>query len=122
MSLAWLLAFAAAAAADETPFEESSRRFADAAACKAWLAEAASEARSADYDAVEGPYDIAPGDVRIHMVQAEGTGHRIAEHRCLAGRLSTRSWRHSLTAAEEEFTVESVARKAPWLKKDAGQQ
>jgi hypothetical protein len=110
-----------AGAADETPFEDSARRFADAAACKAHLAAMAADARRQDYDAVEGPYDLAAGDVRIHMVRAEGSGHRIAEHRCLEARLSGRNWRHAMVE-EEEFTVESVARRAPWLKKGAGQQ
>jgi hypothetical protein len=120
MSLALaLLMFAAAV--DETPFEDSARRFADPAACKAHLAGLAAEARDAGYDAVEGPYDLAAGDVRIHMVRAEGVGHRIAEHRCLGSSLSARSWRHAMVE-EGEFTVESVARGAPWLKKGAGQQ
>ena len=61
---------------------------------------------------------IAAGDVRIHTVEAVGTGHRIHEQRCLAEKLSGRSWTHSMQPDEEEFTVESVARSAPWLKKD----
>ena len=115
MSWAALLLFAAATAGD-LPFEPSGERFADAAACKARLAELSDEARRQDYDAVEGPYAIAAGDVRIHTVRAEGRGHRIAEHRCLAAELGARSWSHSLEPEEVEFTVESVARTAEWLK------
>ena len=109
------------AALDETPFEDSAQRFADAAACKAHLAGVAAGARGEDYDAVEGPYEIAAGDVRIHMVRAEGLGHRIAEHRCLSEKLSGRSWNHTMEPEEEPFTVESVARAAPWLKKGGAQ-
>jgi hypothetical protein len=113
-----LLALATgAASADETPFEPSGRSFADAAACKAWLKTAAGEARGQGYDAVEGPYELAPGDIRIHTVRAEGNGHRIAEQRCLEGQLSGRSWRHAMVAEEQEFTVDSVVRSAPWLQK-----
>jgi hypothetical protein len=115
--VSWLapLLFAAATAGD-LPFEPSAEHFADAAACTARLAELSDEARGEDYDAVEGPYPIAAGDVRIHTVRAEGRGHRIAEHRCLAAELGARSWSHSLEAGEAEFTVESVARTAEWLK------
>ena len=121
MSLLLLLA-AAAAAADEAPFEPSAAVFADAAACRAELVRLADDARAKGYDAVEGPYDLAAGDVRIHSVIAEGPGHRIAEHRCLAEKLSGRSWTHSMAAAEPEFTVESVARTAAWLNKQPPQQ
>ena len=115
-----LLFLAGAGAVEETPFEPSSRTFADAAACKAFLAGEVAEARRGGFDAAEGPYVLAAGDVRIHTVQAAGVGHRIHEQRCLAEKLSGRSWTHSMVAEEEEFTVESVARKAPWLKKDGG--
>lgn len=115
MSWAALLLFAAATAGD-LPFEPSAERFADAAACKARLAELSDSARRQDYDAVEGPYSIGAGDVRIHTVRAEGRGHRIAEHRCLAAELGARSWSHSLEPEEVEFTIESVARSAEWLK------
>ncbi|HEX8572814.1 MAG TPA: hypothetical protein VF759_08690 [Allosphingosinicella sp.] len=125
MILLLLLAGAAAAPADlETPFEPASQSFADSAACKAFLAARAGEARGQAFDAVEGPYEIATGDVRIHTVRAEGRGHRIDEQRCLGPALSARNWSHSLEdeAAEESpaFTVDSVARSAPWLKKDGG--
>ena len=116
--IAVLLLLAAAAAPEEAPFEDSARRFADAAACKAHLATVATGARAGDYDAVEGPYQIAAGDVRIHMVRAEGLGHRIAEHRCLSEKLSGRSWNHRMEPEEAPFTVDSVVRTAPWLKKD----
>jgi hypothetical protein len=105
------------AAMDETPFEARPERFADAAACKAHLAALATGARGGDYDAVEGPYEIAAGDVRIHTVRSEALGHRIDEQRCLSEKLSGRSWNHRMEAEEAPFTVESVARTAPWLKK-----
>jgi hypothetical protein len=115
---ALLLFLAAAATADtETPFEDSPRHFADAAACKAFLASEVAAAHGKGFDAVEGPYSIAAGDVRMHTVRAEGFGHRITEQRCLAAKLSGRSWTHSMVAPEEDFTVDSVARSAPWLKK-----
>ena len=113
-----LLALASA----EAPFEPSAESFADAAACKARLAGLASEARGGGYDAVEGPYEIASGDVRIHFVRAEGPGHRIAEHRCLAEKMSGRSWTHAMADAAPEFTVDSVARTAPWLQKKGSEK
>jgi len=122
-ALLLLLASAAGAPDAETPFEESKRSFADAAACKAFLATRAGEARVEGFDAVEGPYELASGDVRIHTVRAEGRGHRIDEQRCLGAALSGRNWRHSLVdeeAEEEPFTAESAARSAPWLKKGPG--
>ncbi|HEY0625887.1 MAG TPA: hypothetical protein VGD10_04060 [Allosphingosinicella sp.] len=122
-ALPLLLAFIAApAAAEEVPFVVSAERFADAAACRAHIDGLAATARAERYDAVEGPYELVAGDVRIHMVKAEGAGHRISEHRCLAAELSARSWNHSMEADEEEFTVESVAARAEWLKKDAPKQ
>jgi hypothetical protein len=120
-----LLLLVGAATADldgETPFEDARQSFADAAACKAFLATRVGEARGQDYDAVEGPYEIAAGDVRIHTVRAEGKGHRIDEQRCLGAALSGRSWRHSLEEEDDSFTVESVARSAAWLKKVPSQQ
>ena len=119
-----LLLLAATDADMETPFEPSAERFADAVACKVFLATRVADARRQGYDAVEGPYPIAAGDVRIHTVRAEGKGHRIDEQRCLGADLSGRSWHHSLEdpgAEEAPFTVESVARSAPWLKKAPGQ-
>ncbi|HWH17513.1 MAG TPA: hypothetical protein VNT77_04130 [Allosphingosinicella sp.] len=115
-----LLLFAAPAAAEEAKFEPSAESFADAAACRAHLQGIVVAATG--YEHVRGPYDIAAGDVRIHMVRAEGSGHRIWEHRCLDQQLSARSWHHSMEADEEEFTVESVVAKADWLKKGAPQQ
>ena len=115
-----ILLVGAVTADGETPFKPADRSFANAAACKAFLATRAGEARGQGYDAVEGPYEIAAGDVRIHTVRAEGRGHRIDEQRCLDAALSGRSWRHSLEgegADEPPFTVESVARSAAWLKK-----
>ena len=120
-----LLAAAATAAPDgETPFVASAQSFADAAACKAFLATRAGDARGRGFDAVEGPYELAAGDVRIHVVRFEGRGHRIDEQRCLGAALSGRSWHHSLEDEDEEeaFTAESAARSAPWLKKGRGGQ
>jgi hypothetical protein len=116
-----ILLGATAATVEETPFEAAGETFSDAAACKAFLASKADDARRGGYDAVEGPYVIAAGDVRMHTVRAEGSGHRISEQRCLAEKLSGRSWSHDMGPREPEFTIESVARSAPWLKKGAGQ-
>ena len=57
--------------------------------------------------------------VRVHSVVVAGTGHSITEHRCLAEKLSSRTWRHSMEGAEadEPETIESMAAKAEWLKK-----
>lgn len=121
--IALLLLAGAATAEFETPFEAAQRSFADAAACKAFLAGRAGDARGEGFDAVEGPYEIAAGDVRIHTVRAEGKGHRVNEQRCLGAALSGRSWHHSLEDEESEeapFTVDAVARSAPWLKKGTG--
>lgn len=118
--IAFLLPLLALAAADpETPFVSSAEHFADAAACRGHLETLVAAARGQDYDIVEGPYAVAQGDVRIHMIRAEADGHRIDEHRCLGAVLSARTWRHSLGKAEadEPFTIESAARKAEWLKK-----
>jgi hypothetical protein len=121
MIMSLLLLAGTAAAATETPFEAAQRGFADSAACKAFLASRAGEARGEGFDAVEGPYELAAGDIRIHTVRAEGRGHRIDEQRCLGPALSGRSWHHSLEGDEGEqeapFTVDAVARSAPWLKK-----
>ncbi len=116
------LLLAAPAAAAEEPFEPGGQDFADAASCKAHLARLALEAKGFGYAAIEGPYDVAPGDVRAHFVSREGSGHRITEHRCHQAELSSRSWTHSMAEAEPEFTVESVARTAEWLKKGADKQ
>lgn len=115
-----IAAAAPAPAADEVAFQPSSEHFADAAACRASLERTISAAQ--DYEVVRGPYAITDGDVRIHMVRAEGSGHRIWEHRCVDKVLSSRTWNHSMEAAEEPFTIESAARKAEWLKKEAPKQ
>jgi hypothetical protein len=114
-----LLAAAPLAAADEVPFEPSASVFADAAACKAKLIASVAKARGAAHVAAEGPYEIAPGDLRTHVVVIAGSGHRITEYRCLAEKLSSRSWRHSMDGSENEEpeTIESMAAKAEWLKK-----
>jgi hypothetical protein len=110
------------AAAAETPFEASGESFSDAAACRARLVALAAEARAENADAVEGPYEIEGGDVRIHSVRAEGAGHRIVEHRCLAEKLSGRSWSHEMEDSVPPFSVESAAQDAAWLKKDRAEQ
>ena len=121
-SVLWLAPAPAAAKDGETPFTASDQTFTDAGACRVWLRAEAAKAQSERYDAVRGPYEIAEGDVRMHMVRAEGTGHRIWEHRCIGKELSSRSWEHSMETAEEDFTVESAARTAEWLKKDVPKQ
>ena len=117
LALPLLRAWAPAAAQEEAKFEASTELFADAASCRAHLERTVSAARPADYAAIRGPYSIADGDVRVHMVKAEGMGHRIWEHRCLDKALSSRTWAHSMEAEEEAFTVESAVRSAEWLKK-----
>jgi hypothetical protein len=109
----------AAAGAAEVPFEASDRAFADAAGCRAhlsaWVAGAGGEA-------AVGPYEIAAGDVRAHVVKVSGAGHRITEQRCLVEKLSDRTWRHSMEDGEGERpdTIDDLAAKAPWLKKAPG--
>ena len=116
-----LAAFAASPAlAEEAKFEPSSRRFETPAACRAHLSEMVSSASG--YEIAEGPYDLAEGDARIHLLRVDGAGHHIWEHRCLGQNLSTRDWRHQMEEVEEAFTVESAARKAEWLKKAAPKQ
>jgi len=110
-----LLLGTAAAPAEETPFEPGNKAFADAAGCKSHLVTLLSEAKAFTYAAAEGPYEVVAGDIRIHLVAAEGAGHRITEHRCLAETFSSRSWTHSMAESEEEFTVEKVARSAEWM-------
>jgi hypothetical protein len=119
-----LLLLAAAPHVDpELPdFEASAERFADAAGCRAHIAGLIANARRGGFDAAEGPYEMEAGDVRAHSVRSEGGGHRIAEYRCDGERLGTRSWTHVLGPPEEEFTVESVARRAEWLKQGGRQQ
>ncbi len=108
------------AASEEVPFEPSGKAFADARSCRAHVTQLVTDARRQGYAAVEGPYELAAGDVRAHMVLAGGSGHRITEHRCLAEKLSSRSWHHSMGGGgeEEAETIESMAAKAEWLKKD----
>jgi hypothetical protein len=121
--LAPLLLAAAPHTDPELPdFEASAERFADAAGCRAHIVHLVADARRTGFDAAEGPYDLEAGDVRAHTVRSEGAGHRIAEYRCLAAQLSARSWTHALTQPEEEFTIESVARRAEWLKEGRREQ
>ena len=120
--MAAALVLAGAAEADLPDFEPAELRFAVASECRGHLAQIVAEARGDGFEAAEGPYEIAPGDVRAHRIRADGAGHRIEEYRCEEARLSARSWRRSMAGAEEEFTVESVARRAEWLKQGRGQQ
>lgn len=106
----------AAAPAEEVPFEPGGKAFADTAGCKAHLVTLLSEAKAFSYAAAEGPYEVAAGDARIHLVVAEGAGHRITEHRCQLEKFTSRGWTHSMAGSEEEFTVETVARTAEWMK------
>lgn len=121
LPLSLLLAAAPLSASGEAPFVPSGQTFADAAGCKAHLGLVVADARAGSYAAVEGPYEIAAGDVRAHLVLAEEAGHRITEHRCLAEKLSSRTWRHSMGGedAEAPETIDSMAAKAEWLKKPA---
>jgi hypothetical protein len=107
------------AASGEVPFEPSAAVFADAGACRAHLAGLVADARRASPVAAEGPYGLASGDIRAHTVLVAGSGHRITEHRCLAEKLSARTWRHSMDDSEDEAaeTIDSMAAKAEWLKK-----
>jgi hypothetical protein len=108
---------------DDLPeFRPAAERFADAAGCRTHLVSLVRGARGQGFDAAEGPYDFEPGDVRAHAVRFEGSGHRIFEYRCLAERLGSRNWTRSMGPPEEEFTVESVARRAPWLKNGGREQ
>ena len=119
LPLIFLFSAAPVSASEEVPFEPSTSVFADAPACKSHLVAEVAKARAAANVAVEGPYEIGAGDVRTHVVLVAGSGHRVTEHRCLAEKLSSRSWRHSMDGSEGEQseTIESMARKAEWLKK-----
>jgi hypothetical protein len=119
LSLALLGAVSPLLASGEVPFDPSGESFANPAACKARLAGIVADARGREHVAVNGPYDVAAGDVRVHAVVVSGRGHRITEHRCLAEKLSSRTWRHSMSGSESEEpeTIESMAAQAEWLKK-----
>jgi hypothetical protein len=107
---------------EEAKFVASAEVFADAAACRGHLERTVSGSTAGGYAAARGPYEVTGGDVRVHLVRAEGAGHRIWEHRCLDKALSSRTWTHSMEGEEEAFTVESAARTAEWLKKDVPKQ
>ena len=111
---------ASPALAEEAKFEPSSKRFETAAACRAHLSGLIASA--VGYEIAKGPYELAEGDARIHLVRVDGAGHHIWEHRCLGKDLSSRDWRHQMEEVEEPFTAESAARKAEWLKKAAPKQ
>ena len=123
-ALALTAATAPLAAADEVPFDASAETFGNPAACKARLIKMVAGARQESHAAIEGPYEIAPGDVRAHWVDLSGSGHRITEHRCLAEKLGSRSWRHSIVDGEGDGleTIEDMAARAEWLKKAPAQQ
>jgi hypothetical protein len=124
LTLALSAASAPLLAAPEAPFEPSTESFAGADACRAHLVDFVAGARTRGDAAAEGPYQVAPSDVRAHAVVISGSGHRITEHRCLAEKLSSRTWRHSMenAEAEETETIDSMAAKAEWLKKPRSEQ
>lgn len=111
-----LIALAAPVLAAEPPeFEASAERFDDSSGCLLHLRHIVASARSEGFDAAEGPYPVAPSDVRAHTVQADGLGHRISEYRCADGALSSRSWTERMDhRADGAFSIESLAR-AEWL-------
>ena len=110
-----LFAIATAAAADPPDFESSAERFGDAGACLGHLQHIIADARGGDFDAAEGPYTVAPTDVRAHTVRAEGLGHRISEYRCEGAQLSVRSWIERMDRRTDgAFSIESLAG-AEWL-------
>jgi hypothetical protein len=110
-----LLVAASAALADPPEFGNATERFDDAGGCRLHLQHLVDEARSAGFDAAEGPYVIAASDVRAHTVRAEGLGHRISEYRCADGALSSRSWVERMDhRTEGAFSIESLAQ-AEWL-------
>jgi hypothetical protein len=119
--LALPLAFATAALADPPAFQPGAERFGDAGACRGHLQRIVEVARSADFDAVEGPYSLGDADVRAHTVRADGLGHRINEYRCAGAEFSARSWLERLDhSAEGAFSIESLAG-AQWLEQGSGQ-
>ena len=90
--------------------------------CRAELERMAAEARGQGYEAVQGPYEVSPGDVRVHAVQREDGGHRIVEHRCDGGRVVSRSWVEREPRAEAEATpLESLLRGAKWPQQRRGE-
>jgi hypothetical protein len=70
--------------------------------CRAELEHAAEELRGQSYEAVEGPYEVSAGDLRIHAVAMEGNGHRIVEYHCEDGHLVSRSWIETMVDAQDE--------------------
>ena len=116
-----LIALASAAAADLPPFANAAETYRDAAACRNHLEQVVDEARSGDFDAVEGPYALTAGDVRAHTVRSDGLGHRVSEYRCEGAQLSTRSWVERLDRrAEGPYSIESLAG-AHWLEQSSRQ-
>ena len=116
-----VLAAAAAVAAEPPEFEDPTERFADADTCLGHLRHIVAEAHAGDFDAAEGPYEVAPADVRAHTVRAEGLGHRISEHRCADAALSSRSWVERMDdRADGAFSIESLAH-AEWLEQGSRQ-
>ena len=110
-----LLVAASAALADPPEFADAAEWFDDAGGCRLHLQHLVDEARTAGFDAAEGPYVVAAGDVRAHTVRAQGLGHRISEYRCADGALSSRSWVERMDRrAEGAFSIESLAA-AEWL-------
>ena len=116
-----LLSAAAVAAAEPPEFEPSGTAFADPGACLGHLQHLVAGARAGDFDAVEGPYEVAAADMRAHMVRAEGLGHRISEFRCAGAEFSQRSWVERMDRRTDgDFSIESLAQ-AQWLEQGSRQ-
>jgi hypothetical protein len=119
--LALPLLAAASIAAAEPPEFAGAEPFADAGACLGHLQHLVAAARGGDFDAAEGPYTVAPSDVRAHTVRSEGLGHRISEYRCAGAELSSRSWVERMDRrADGAFSIESLAG-AEWLEQGSRQ-
>jgi hypothetical protein len=116
----FVIAFFAAASgpalASEPPeFESSAEQFVDAGACVGRLEQIVADARGGDFDAAEGPYEVAAADMRAHTVRAESLGHRISEYRCAGAALASRSWVERMDhRADGAYSIESLA-SAQWL-------
>ncbi|MGQ0559803.1 MAG: hypothetical protein ACT4OE_09495 [Sphingosinicella sp.] len=91
-------------------------------ACRPELERIAADARGQPYDLVQGPYEVVPGDLRVHVVYSEDGVHRIVEHRCENGRVVSRSWTERGNGALDPSSIESILRRAKWLEQPGSQQ